>query len=438
MSAKATQRRTAVLPLPELAGPAPLRVPIPERWSLENGLRVIMVPWNTLPQVGARLLFPAGSVGDPPGADGTAAFVGAMLTEGTLALSAEELNARLDRLGASFGAQVGHDFAEVDLFMLAETLPAGMRLLSQVVRSPSFPEAEMERVRAETLDALAAREDEPANVADDALAAALYGPDHPYGIPSMGTVAGVEAVSREVLVDFHARYYRPDGAVLLVAGDFDSAVLRAVLADAFGDWTGSAVRPAYPPEPAALQRETLALGWPDAAQGEIRFGGLGMPRSSRDWIAAAVANYLLGGSTITGRLGANLREEKGWTYGIRSGFSAAVQSGGWVIETAVDAEVIDRAVAEILKEVGRLVEEPVDEDELRRAKDALVLSLPRAFETPGRIIGRFGSLEAFGLPLDYWERFPAAVEAVTVDDVRRVARTYFHPDVLTRVIVGPE
>lgn len=438
MSGRRQVHRAAVLPHPTLGAAAPLRVPAPERWTLDNGMQVITVPWTTLPQVGVRILFPAGSVGDPEGMEGTAALVGAMLTEGTRSLSAEELNERLDRLGASLGVQVGHDFAEVDLFMLAETLPEALALLAEVVRSPAFPLAETERLRAETLDSLAARDDEPANVADDTLAAALYGPRHPYGIPSVGSIEGVEAVTVEALAKFHSRHYRPDGAVLLVAGDFDGATLRSVLGDAFGDWSGSAIRPAYPPEPPAPESDTLAVGWPDAAQGEIRFGGLGMPRTSPDWIPAAVANYLLGGSTITGRLGANLREDKGWTYGIRSGFSAAVQSGGWVIETAVDAEVIEGALAEIVKELDRLVTEPVDEGELRRAKAALILSLPRAFETPGRIIGRFAALEAFGLPLDYWERFPAAVEAVTAGDVQHAARTYFQPGALTRVVVGPE
>lgn len=430
--------RAAVLPHPQLDAAAPLRVPEPERWALANGMRVITVPWTTLPQVGARLLLPAGSAGDTRGMEGTASLVGGMLTEGTLSLTAEELNERLDRLGASLGVQVGHDFAEVDLFMLAETLPEAMRLLAEVVRAPAFPGDELERVRAETLDSLAARDDEPANVADDTLAAALYGPEHPYGIPSVGTTDGVEAVTREALADFHSRHYRPAGAVLLVAGDFEAATLRAVLQEAFGDWTGSAAVPLYPSDPPAPENDTIPIGWPDAAQGELRFGGLGMPRTSPDWIPAAIANYLLGGSTITGRLGANLREEKGWTYGIRSGFSAAVRSGGWVVETAVDAAVIEGAMTEIVRELDRLVEEPVAEEELRRAKDALILSLPRAFETPGRIIGRFASLEAFGLPLDYWVRFPAAVEAVTAGDVQRVARTYFHPDALTRVVVGPE
>ena len=429
----------AVLPLPALGEATPPSVPRPTRWTLGNGLRAVVVPWNTLPQVAARLVIPAGSIGDPSGAPGTAAFVGSMLTEGTEALSADELNARLDLLGTSLEVQVGHDFAEVDLFMLAETLPEALHLLAQVVRSPSFPDAETERVRAETLDALAARDDEPANVADDALGVALFGEGHPYGRPCIGTPQGVAAVTRDSLREFHRSRYRPDGTVLVVAGDLDLDALRAVVEEAFGDWSGRAEPVEYPPIPAATTGRALIhrVPWPEAAQGEIRMGGAGMPRTSTDWIPAALANYLLGGSTITGRLGANLREDKGWTYGIRSGFAAAVQAGGWVIDTAVDGEVIEGAVAEILRELDRLVAEPVSDEELRRAKDALILSLPRAFETPGRILGRFATLEAFGLGDGYWESFPARVEEVTAADVLRIARGYFHPDRLVGAIVGP-
>lgn len=429
----------AVLPAPTVGPARPPAVPRPERWTLENGLRVIAVPWTTLPQIAARVVIPAGSIADPLGVPGLAAFVGSMLTEGTDSLSADELNAQLDRLGTSLSVQVGHDFAEVDLFMLAETLPEALHLLAQVVRSPAFPEPETERVRAETLDALAARDDEPGNVADDALALALFGETHPYGRPAIGSPEGVEAIGRADLRSFHARHYRPDGAVLVVAGDLEVATLRELVDEAFAGWRGERVELSYPPvpEPRTLRGRVERAEWPDAAQGEIRFGGLGMPRTSPDWVPAAVANYLLGGSTITGRLGANLREEKGWTYGVRSGFAAAVQPGGWVVDTAVDGEVVEGALTEIVRELDLLASEPVSDEELRRAKDALILSLPRAFETPGRILGRFATVAVFGLGEDYWESFPARVEAVTADDVLRAARSYFHPDRLIGVVVGP-
>lgn len=424
-------------PLPLPGTPPAARVPRPERWTLSNGLKVLAVARRKLPQVAVRLILPAGAAADPAMFPGTAALVGGLLTEGTWGLSADELNARIDSLGASIHAQVGHDHAEVDLVVLSETLAEGMELFAEVIAAPAFPEPEVERARAETLDALAARMDEPANVADDQFSLALYG-EHPYGRLTSGTEEGVASVPRDELVAFHAAHYRPEGSVILVAGDFDPAELRLLLERVFAEWTGSPpslLVPETPPR-AVQEGKLITIPWPEAAQGELRLGGIGMERRSPDWIAGAVANYLLGGSTITGRLGANLREDKGWTYGVRSGFAAALRSGGWVIETAVDVEVVDAAMAEILGELDRFVQEPVSSEELRRAKDAMILSLPRAFESPGRIASRFGTLEAFGLGPDYWDRFPERVEDVSTEDVLRIARHYFHPARLVRVVVG--
>ncbi|HYJ80349.1 MAG TPA: pitrilysin family protein [Longimicrobiaceae bacterium] len=428
----------AVLPPPQLGPPPPPRIPRPERWTLAGGLRVVAAPRPGVPQVVLRLVLPAGSAADPPAFPGTAHLAGHLLTEGTLGMSAEELNERIDLLGAALHAQVGHDFAEIEALFLSETLAEGVALLAEIATRPSFPAAETERVRAESLDALVARGDEPANVADDRAALEVFGAGHPYGRPAFGTEEGIRTVPRERLAAFHAERYRPAGAFLVASGEFDPAELRALLEDAFAGWEGAAPPVSYPPTPAvpATAGRTEPVPWEDAAQSEIRVAGPGLERRTPDWVPAAVANFILGGSTITGRLGANLREDKGWTYGVRSGFTAGVERGGWGAEAAVDVEVTAAAVAEMLREMRRMIDEPVRDDELRRAKDALVLSLPRAFETPAGIASRLATLEAYALAPDWWDRFPAAVEAVTVADVQRIAREHFDPERLVRVVVG--
>jgi zinc protease len=276
-------------------------------------------------------------------------------------------------------------------------------------------------------------------VADDVVAVALFGPEHPYGRLPLGTSEGVRAIRRESLLQFHRDRFRPEGSVLLIAGDLRSNTLPGQLERVFADWSGSVAPIEYPSSPALplTTGSVSRIEWEDAAQGEIRFAARGMHRRSPDWIPAAVANYILGGSTITGRLGANLREDKGWTYGVRSGFAAGVHPAGWTIETAVDAEVIDDAMAEIEAELRRMVEEAVEEEELSRAREALILSLPRAFETPARIVARLATLEAYGLPDDYWSRFPERVTRVTREEIGRVARAHFDPAELVRVTVGP-
>jgi zinc protease len=426
------------LELPRPGRPPHPRAPEPVRWTLASGLRVAAVSRHGIPQVALRLTVPAGAASDPAAFPGAATLVGALLTEGTERFGADELNARLDALGASVSVQVGHDFAEVDLVLLSETLEEGLVLFAELVTRPAFPRREVERTRAETLDALAARVDEPANVADDRVAEEVFGPGHPYGRITAGTPEGVSTVGLDDLRAFHAARYRPHGSILAAAGDLDAAELDRVLARVFADWSGEAVPADYPATrpPPGRAGERVDVPWPEATQGEIRVAGVGLARDSPDWVAAAVANFLLGGSTITGRLGANLREEKGWTYGVRSGFTAALRPGGWVIETAVDVEVVDAAFREIRRELDRFVREEVSAEELARAKDALILSLPRAFETPGRIVGRIGAVEAYRLPADYWAQFPERVAAVTSAEVLRVARAYFDPDALVQVVVG--
>jgi zinc protease len=424
------------LPAPSIGPPPAPRVPRPERYTLSNGLRVVAARMGELPQVVLRLVVPAGAAAEPHGQPGTAAMVGHLLTEGTELHTAQELNARIDYLGALLHAHVGHDYAEAEAVLLRETLEEGIQLLAEVVTRPAFPDAEVERIRNESLDALVARGDEPGNVADDRTSRAVFGAEHPYGRPSFGTAEGIAAVTRDQLVAFHRGHYRPAGSYLVVAGDFEPGALREMLEAAFEGWTGEAPRVEYPADPTPPAGEVIVVEWEDAAQSEIRIAGLGIDRRSPDWVRGAVANYILGGSTITGRLGANLREEKGWTYGANSAFAAGVARGGWTAHTAVDVEVTGAAVLEMLNEMRRMAEKPVGEGELRRAKDAMVLSLPRAFETPGQVASRLGTLEAYGLEHDYWERYPAAVQAVTADDVQRIARERFHPDRVVRVVVG--
>ncbi|MQA90537.1 MAG: hypothetical protein GEU90_09920 [Gemmatimonas sp.] len=440
MSRLAERPPVAAIPRPRPGTPPIPSVPEPDRFTLENGLRVVAVARPGLPQVVGRIVVPAGSAADPRDAPGTAHLVGSLLTEGTDEHSAIELNERIDLLGASLGVRVGHDYSEIALALLAETLDEGLDLLARVVATATFPPREVERVRAESLDALEARLDEPANVADDHASEAIFGTEHPYGRLPIGTIDGVRRLRRDTLIDFHRSRYRPDGGVLIIAGDLGGGDLRSRLETAFSSWDGSVERPLYPDLPAGPEPSgpLLTIDWEDSAQGEIRVAGLGIPRNSPDWVPATVANYILGGSTITGRLGANLREDKGWTYGVRSVFVPGLHPGGWIVETAVGAEVTMDALEEIERELQRMVDEPVSAEELTRASEALILSLPHAFETPGRIVSRLATVEAFDLEHDYWHRFPERIHRVTREEIRSIAVTCFSPDRLARVIVGPK
>lgn len=429
--------RTISRPVPGTP-PSPT-VPLPERFALDNGLRVLALHRSAFPQIAIRLVIPAGSVADRPEAPGAASLVSGLITEGTESLQGIALHERIDSLGASLGARAGHDFTEIDLGLLSETLASGLALLAEVVIRPSFPDSEIERIRAESIDALEARLDEPANVADDAASDAVFGPAHPYARLPLGTIEGVRALRRSSLAAFHALHYRPQGSILVIAGDLSGVSLRTELEATLGSWEGISPAIDYPDpsERCVKAGELVNIVEEGAAQGEIRVAGPGMARNSADWVPGIVANYVLGGSTITGRLGSNLREQKGWTYGVRSGFAAGIRPSGWTVDTAVGAEVAADAIREIRQELHAMVDAPISTDELERAKDSLILSLPRAFETPSRIVSRFATLEAFGLEPDYWSEFADRVRGVTTDQVQEMSRRYFDPNAMVSVAVGP-
>jgi zinc protease len=311
-----------------------------------------------VPQVVLRLVLPAGSTVDPAEYPGTASLVGHLLTEGTATLTAEELHARLDLLGAAVHPHVGHDFAEIEMVLLSETLAEGVSLLADVVTRPSFPRRKRSASAPSRSTRWSRGSTSPPTWPTTGRMLEVFGAGHPYGLPSFGTEEGIRTVPREALAAFHASALPPRRRLLVAAGEFDAAELRAALEASFAGGLGRAAPPVvHPPTPEMPARAgKLAFGrWDDAAQSEIRIAGPGLPRRSPDWIAGGVANFLLGGSTITGRLGANLREDKGWTYGARSSFSAGVLPGGWVAETAVDVEVTADAVAEMLREMRRLM-----------------------------------------------------------------------------------
>ena len=415
----------------------PSRTEIPRviRWRARCGLRVVAIPSPALPVVSVRLVLPsAGASADPADAPGTASLVTALIGEGTQEHDPDTLNEIIDALGVALEAHASHDVAEVSLSSLPEVLDEALPLLAEVAGSPSFPDDQVDRARGEVLDALAARSDDPGTVADDTAAASVFGLDHPYGRPVDGTPEGVAGLTPSDLRGFHAARYRPEGAVLLVAGPVEEPLLRPLVDRAFAGWSGSAPAPVAPDAGRTEGRE-LRREW-TGGQAEIRLATAGIPRTSDRWISAAVTNYLLGGSTITGRLGANLREEKGWTYGAGSAFNPARGSGIWMASTAVEASVANEAVREMMEEVRRLGSEPVTAYELRTAQDALVLSLARAFETVEARTARFASVDVFGLEEDYWERLTDNVRAVSPTEVRETARTLLGPDRLVRVVVG--
>ncbi len=418
-------------------GPAPrIQLPAFRRFRLSNGVQVLTIRHDNLPEVSARLVLGNGATSDPGGRSGTALMVARALTEGTAERSAGDVAAALDHLGARFSLDVNHDSTVLSLDFLSRVQDAAFDLLAEIVTQPAFEANEIGRLKEERLDEIASGLDEPRVVASLRWNEVNFG-EHPYGMRTGGVEDTVRAIDRDVLRDYHSNYYRPGSATLILVGDLPGAAeLEARLERAFGGWQGEST-PAEAlddPQPATTRR-LWAIPW-DGPQSELRIGGIGISRLDPDYPAVIVMNAILGG-LFSSRINMNLREDKGWTYGASSRFDARKLRGPYYTGTAVDARASASAVREILGEMERMKTEPPSAEELELAINALTLSLPRLFETVGQVSGRVAQQVIYGLPDDYWEKFSEFVRAVTRSDVERVAERLLDVERATIVIVGP-
>lgn len=424
---------------PPVAPPPPLHLPEVQAWSLDNGLRVLLVERRDLPVVSAQLLLPGGASAHDPARAGLAALTADMLDEGTESRSALEIAGEVELLGARLGSSAGYDASGVRLTLLRPTLARGLDLVADVIRNPTFPAEELERVRAERRARVLQRADDPASVADDVFVRTVYGTAHPYGATLLGTDASLAELGREEVHAFHAHRYRPGGSTLLVVGDVGRSELEDLLEGSLARWAGTAdpvpaVPPAAPDARPGASRIVL-VDRPGAPQSEIRVGRAALTRRDPRYHRAAVANTILGGS-FTSRLNTLLREEKGYTYGAWSWFDLRRGAGPFAAQTAVDTPVTADAVGDILAEMDRLAVSPVPEEELGRARSWLALRLPQRFESTTDVVGRLSELVLHHVPLTFYEDYVDAVLAVDADAVLSFASHELRSQDMVVVVTG--
>jgi zinc protease len=431
MSVSARPTRVPVAPPPPRMHP-----PVAERSSLENGLRILSVERRRLPIADVLLVIPAGAATDELERSGLAHLTAELLDSGSAKRTQIEIATDLDAIGARMSASAGWDHTTIALHSLSPRLPQALGILADVVTTPAFPDEEFRRGRDERLAEILQELDDPDTLADLAIARTIHGRDHVYGVTAAGTRETVARLERDDLVRFHSERYRPASAFAVVAGDIPANDAASLLQDALGAWSSGRMIPVIPPAPAAAKPATIhLLDRPGAPQSEIRIGTVGVPRSSPDYFALIVLNTVLGGS-FTSRLNVRMREQGGYTYGAFSGFAFRTGHGPFVAGAAVFTDATDRAIAEGIEEIVRIREAPVPEDELARAKQYVMLGLPRAFETSGGIASRIAEIELHGLDERYWHEFAARVDAIGQEDLRAAARRILEPDRLQVVVVG--
>ncbi|HXL84248.1 MAG TPA: pitrilysin family protein [Casimicrobiaceae bacterium] len=418
----------------------PTRIPTlpePHSFALANGLRVLYLQRPNLPIVSAQLVVDAGLAAGDPSLPGVSDFTAAMLEEGTQSRSSQQISDELERLGASYVLQTHRDTTSLEIDALARNFPDALALLADIAQHPAFPADEIERQRKSRLSTIAESREHGGALADVAFARALYGPAHPYGNSAIGTEASVKRIGEADLRSLWQRHFRPDKSALIVVGAIDAASLKALVERQWGGWqpASAAIANTPPAKAVTSTARVIIVDRPGAPQTELRFGRIGTVRTTPDFAALQVLNEAFGGA-FSSRLNLDLREDKGYTYGVGSRFSYGRMPAPFVIRTAVRSDVSAPAVKEVFSELKRVTAAPLAADELKRARGSLTQSLPGSFETNEATAGSFGDLFAYGLPLDYYRKLPVEFNAVKAPTLEALARRYLDPAGMVVVAVG--
>ncbi len=422
------------LVLTGVPAPAPA-APIAHREVLPNGLVLLVAERPGVPIVAVRVFMRAGAVFEPPARAGLANLTGSLLTRGTARHSGPEIDAAIEFVGGSLEAGAGRDGLSASLFVLKRDLGLGLDLLSEVVLSPTFPEAEVKRKVAQIQAAIKRSEEDPGTVASRALSRLVFG-HHPYGTPVEGSIASVGTLSRDDVVAFHRDLVRPDTAVVAVVGDVTVDEVRREVLARFGAWP----RPAAPPptgpaETGAVPPRTEVIPKDHLKQATIMLGRPAIRQVDPDYFPLAVASYVLGGGSAS-RLYTRVRDEGGLAYAVYAYVSPGRYGASLVVSAQTRTGEVPKVIDILRDELGRMAREPVGEDELRLARDYLTGSFPLRLDTTAKVADFIVAIEVQGLGLDYADRYRAAVARVTAADVQRVAGRFFGPDTFCRVVVG--
>lgn len=424
--------------VPPAPKPTPkLILPEIERHHLSNGLEVMLVRRDKLPLVSLNLIVKSGGTANPLEKFGLCGLTADLLRQGTATRTAVEISNQLQSIGAQLGTGAGWDSSSLGLLTLTKNFDSALNIFADIAVNPTFPENEFETQRKRLLAALLQQKDNPNAIAGIAYNAILYGKDHPYGNTLVGSEQTITTIEREDLRNFYETFYRPNNAVIVAVGNVNADEMLSKLENAFADWSANE----FPQNtlPAAPDREKAAIyivDKPDSAQSIISIGHIGVSRSTPDYFPLAVMNSLLGGQ-FTSRVNMNLREEKGYTYGARTGFDFRLGGGTFAASTSVQTAVTKEAVVEFLKELNDIRgARPVTEKELEYNKQSLIRRYPSAFETAGQISAQLSALVVYGLPDTYFNDYIANVNSVTVEDANRVAQQYLQPEKMAILVVG--
>ena len=420
---------------PAPAAASAFHLPVPAEFTLPNGLKVLLVEEHALPVLSVSLVSRAGNADNPAGKSGLASLTAELLGDGTTSRSLEKLASDEERIGTQIGAGVNMDSLNLSMSLLTNYTQKGMEIFSDVALHPAFRTEDIERRRKQRLVRIGQETDNVGAMAMRVGPRLLYG-DQPYGQSASGTTESIGSLAASDISSFYAQHVGPANSALVLAGDVTRPQAEALVNSWFGKWQAETAAAAKAPSaPSAPATHIVIVDKPGAPQTALRAYGLGVAEGTADDEALEVMNYTLGGS-FASRINMNLRERHGYTYGSGSGFIAYRDGGMFTAAGLVRTNVTAEAAKEMMGEIRHYIQAPSTAEELSAARESSIRSLPGRFETSFAVTSAMRSLFVYNRPLDYYAKLPAKYEAVTVDDVARVAKTYLHPDQLIIITAG--
>ena len=411
-----------------------VKLPRPVERRLSNGMKLLVVESHRVPSITLRMSIPSGDLRDPAGMPGVATATAALIRLGTKTRSSKEIADALAAIGASLSIGSGDDAGSIFLSSLTENFDAALAILADVLFNPTFPQDELDKWKDRTRSSIEQAKSSPGSLAAERLLKVLYPTDaRQFTRP---TLDALNKITRENLIEHYKTYYVPSGEWGGIAGDISPAQAVAKLEKVLGAWKGGpVVHPSLPLPGPFAEKQVFLVPRPNSVQTVLYLANLAIGRNSPDYIECRVANQVLGSGPAS-RLFRNIREEKGYTYGIGSGFNATRTMNFFFTATSVRTEVTGQALAEVLKEFQNIRDTPVPPGELADAKSAIVASFALGLESSSSVLGRWLEQRENSLPEDYWDAYPRKVSAVTADDVRRVAQKYVPLDNIQIIAVG--
>ena len=416
-----------------------LNLPPLQKSTLSNGLKIVLAERHTAPVVNFTLLVDSGYSADSADATGTASFEQRMLEEGTPTRDSLKIGEELESLSANFNAGANLDYAVVNLNTLKSTMDRSLDIYADLILHPAFPEKEFARLQKERIAGIQREKVTPQSMALRVVPTLLYGKGHPYAMPftGTGTEASVNKMTREDLARFHDTWFKPNNATLLVVGDTTLGEIKPELEKLLASWKPGDVPKKTLPQVAQPEKDVVYLiDRPGSGQSVIFGAQLAPPQNSPDAIALQMVNSIFGGK-FSSRINMNLREDKHWSYGVRTVLPPALGQRPYISVSAVQTDKTKESMVELVKEYKGIVDgRPITAEELKDEQSNTTLGLPGTFETVQQLSGAYGTILQYGLPEDYFNTFTQKAMSLTPESANDIAKKYILPDHLLWVVVG--